>query len=927
MKLSFTFFTLFSALLFMIPSVFGQQIHKLNTIDSRSKQVAGQTISGAEQLRQYYTLNDAPIVYSDINTDDYIEIEVTPGESTTFIVNRVENYTPTTTSFITRDVDNPENTFTFTYSDGRLHGIFHKSHEQTYFFEFDNEVEQNYVSKSSSFYDDEEFCSIHDIDSDTPVITSYQLNNQQSSASKISSYVPSTAAMAGSLLDEITIDVLIPYTANAKAWAESSESTFNTIDEVISKAMGLSQTALDNSETHIKLRLVHYYETGYNFDSLEKIGENNPAYVSAGDHLRRLTRNEDNSFNLCSSEDSDCQESDFNGFFPDAHDLRDEYGADVVAAILSEPNTGGLAWSGNSTSGSQAYAFSVNRVQQVGSGYTLIHEIGHNLGNAHARNQSTSEASEFGGLFVYSTGNRFSSSGNNYATVMAYNEGGYQGIPYFSNPDIEYSGASTGNPITSTSAAGPSDNARSMREIKRVIAAYRPSIVEAPVISVVESSITAELNQNNKTVSVPVTIQNNGPSDLMWDFDFDIQSSVIAASKKQTGNTMSAIPLSHTFSVGTSRSYTELNDPGVIYSTSFETNEGFSLGNFPAKVGWRAFSVAAPFEISDENPSNGSRHLRLPRRSEASGSMFSRSPFFGPQPMGEFAISFDIAIQDLSIGGEGETFDVYVFDGSNGSISSGLIISNGNIFARNVNEQGNENFSYTSTTFPTDGSYRTIEIKYNPNNRTIDYYLEGTQIASNPYPSGRKPDYMYFGQRNEVSGAYMDVDNITVERIHSPFNWLISQKFGGVVAPGETESVNLTLNAVDVPTGNYETVLQVRSNDPANPVIEVPISATIEMATSSEVSQETPQRLQLSQNYPNPFNPTTTIQFSLNQSSDVTLEVFNITGQKIATLVNGTLNAGSHQNTFDASRLSSGIYMYRLNTREQTLTRQMILIK
>lgn len=921
-------FLLLTALLFMTPSVFGQQIHKLNTIDSRSKQVTDLSISGAEQLRQYYTLYDEPIVYSDINSGDYIEMEVTPDEPTTFIVSRIENYTPTTTSYITRDVDNPENTFTFTYADGRLHGLFHKSHEQTYFFEYDTRTAQNYVSKSSSFYDDEEFCSIHDIDYDIPVVIGASSVSKHTSASEISSYVPNTAAMTGSLTDEITIDVLLLYTAKAKTWAESS--TFNTIDVVISSAMALSQTALDNSEIYIKLRLVHSYQSSYNGDSIDKLNESDPSYVSPEDHLRRLTRDDDEPFDLCQGDDDDtsnCQESDYNGYFSNAHVLRDEYGADVVAAILSEPNTGGIAFVNSSTTGSPRSAFSINRVQQIGTNYTLIHEIGHNIGNVHARNQSDAGAGDLGGLFVYSTGNRFSNNGNNYATVMAYSDGGYQSIPYFSSPDIEYSGASTGNPITSTLDAGPSDNARSMREIKRVIAAYRPSIVDAPVIGVVESSITAELNQENSTVTVPVTIQNNGLSDLMWDFDFDVQSGIIAVSKKQTGKTLSSITVPNTFTAGTSASFTELNEPGLLYSTSFETSEGFSMGDFPAKVGWRSFSESTPFEISDENPSDGSRHLRLPRRSESSGSMFSRSPFFGPQPMGEFVISFDIATQDLAIGGEGETFDVYVFDGSTGSISSGLIISGGNIFARSVNEQGSENFSFTNATFPTDGSYRNVEIKYNPNNKTIDYYLEGTQITSNPYPSGKKPDYMYFGQRNKVSGAYMDVDNIKVKRIHSPFNWLSAQKFGGVVAPGETESVELTLNAIDVPTGNYESVLQVRSNDPSNPIIEVPISVSVEMATSTEEIQETPQRVQLSQNYPNPFNPTTNIQFTLNRLTDVTLEVFNITGQKVATLVRGRLSEGNHQHTFDASGLSSGIYMYRLKTREQILTRQMILIK
>ena len=923
------FLTSISLLLFIIFSaadVHAQQVFKLNSIDNRSKQMTAKTISGVDQQRQYYTLNDENVNFLNIDAGDYIEMEPKPGSIVTLKVNRVENYTPTTLSFLTQDIKNPQNTFTFTYSNGQLHGIYHKSHEEVYFFEYDKSVDQNYVAQSSSFYDDEQFCSIHEVNHDISELASDELKGKSTGADVSQSPLPTTASMTSSLDDEITIDVMIPYTAKAKTWAETT--SFNTIDAVISAAMANSQTALDNSQTGIKLRLVHYYQTNYIYDSVEKLSSNDDAYVSAGDHLRRLTRDDSNPFDLCSGDDlSGCQESDYDGYFRQVHNIRDQYGADVVAAVLSEPNTGGIAWVNGSTTGSPLTAFSINRVQQIGTNYTLIHEIGHNTGNVHARNQSSASAGELGGLFVYSVGNRFSTAEFDYATVMAYNEGGYTSIPYFSNPDILFSGESTGNPITSTGEAGPSDSARSMREIKRVIASYRSSIVDAPVAAVDITSITAELNQENSMVDVPVTITNNGASDLMWDFDFDIESGVISAPKSASSLTIKSDPMVNFYSSGSNTEFNQTTDPGVIYTTSFESDEGFAVGDFPAKVGWRAFSTSTPFEISDSNPTDGNLHMRLPRRTESSGSMFSRSPFFGPQPMGEFVIMFDIAIQDLIIDGSGEVFDFYSFDGSNGALSSGIIITGEDIFARSLDEQGQEVFSFTGSTFPADGAYRTIEIHYNPNNRSVDYFLDGTLITSNPYTSGRKPDYMYFGQRNDVSGAYMDVDNIRVERLYSPFDWLTTESFGGVIAPGESQTVNLTLNATDVETGSYETILQVRSNDPANPVLEIPVSANIEMATSSELIQEVPQRAELSQNYPNPFNPTTTIQFSLNRTSDVTLEVFNITGQRVATLINGSLNAGSHQHTFDASNLSSGIYMYRLKTPEQMLTRQMILIK
>lgn len=74
-----------------------------------------------------------------------------------------------------------------------------------------------------------------------------------------------------------------------------------------------------------------------------------------------------------------------------------------------------------------------------------------------------------------------------------------------------------------------------------------------------------------------------------------------------------------------------------------------------------------------------------------------------------------------------------------------------------------------------------------------------------------------------------------------------------------------------------------------------------------------PTEYALNQNYPNPFNPSTVISFSLKSQSRVTLEVFNILGQKVATLLNGQMNMGSQQVTFNANRLATGVYVYRLN--------------
>lgn len=88
-----------------------------------------------------------------------------------------------------------------------------------------------------------------------------------------------------------------------------------------------------------------------------------------------------------------------------------------------------------------------------------------------------------------------------------------------------------------------------------------------------------------------------------------------------------------------------------------------------------------------------------------------------------------------------------------------------------------------------------------------------------------------------------------------------------------------------------------------------------------------PNQFKLLQNYPNPFNPSTTIEYHLPKTSPVKLVLYDVLGQKVRVLVNGTRPAGIHKIKLDASSLPSGVYFYRLNTPEQSFTRKMMLMR
>jgi hypothetical protein len=107
--------------------------------------------------------------------------------------------------------------------------------------------------------------------------------------------------------------------------------------------------------------------------------------------------------------------------------------------------------------------------------------------------------------------------------------------------------------------------------------------------------------------------------------------------------------------------------------------------------------------------------------------------------------------------------------------------------------------------------------------------------------------------------------------------------------------------------------------------------------SASEKSNEIPSNFSLSQNYPNPFNPSTTISWQLAVGSHVSLKVYDVLGNEVATLVNEEKSAGEYQVEFDGSKLSgrvsakgeyaSGVYFYKLQTSNFSAIKKMILLR
>jgi uncharacterized membrane protein len=108
---------------------------------------------------------------------------------------------------------------------------------------------------------------------------------------------------------------------------------------------------------------------------------------------------------------------------------------------------------------------------------------------------------------------------------------------------------------------------------------------------------------------------------------------------------------------------------------------------------------------------------------------------------------------------------------------------------------------------------------------------------------------------------------------------------------------------------------------------QIDFGGTFDYSDIINIEFEPVAEYSLNQNYPNPFNPSTIISFSIAQRSNVNLSIFNILGEKVATLINETKDAGNYEAEFNASNLTSGIYIYKLEAGNFQSTKKMMLLK
>jgi hypothetical protein len=175
------------------------------------------------------------------------------------------------------------------------------------------------------------------------------------------------------------------------------------------------------------------------------------------------------------------------------------------------------------------------------------------------------------------------------------------------------------------------------------------------------------------------------------------------------------------------------------------------------------------------------------------------------------------------------------------------------------------------------------------------------------------PNYVhYWIVRNMVNGAAGDTMGTGV--------WSQNQI--------KTKTFTTTLNSAWV-ADNCELVAFVYKDSSAliRSNVEQSIKKSVPGSLGIEGNIETPSEYKLGQNYPNPFNPITRIQYSIPKRGNISLKIYDVTGNEVMTVFNGITNAGTYNAEIDGTSLSSGVYFYRLIADSFSETKRMVLIK
>ena len=607
--------------------------------------------------------------------------------------------------------------------------------------------------------------------------------------------------------DPANVDVMIVYTPAAASWASSNEGS---ISNTIAQAMEKAQLAAENSLLIMDFTLVHSEQVTYTESG------------SSSTDLYRLTFHE--GFDPWGYEGTP-------RYLEEVHTWRELYGADLVSMFTQVDDTGGLGWLLAYQSGYPQLGFSISRVQQASWTFTHVHEMGHNMGAHHHKQQNVQPGPTVWNDWpanTWSAGWRWLGSDEQmYCDIMTYESGAYfsDGITairtsYFSNPNISHMGAPTGHAVDG-------DNARTLREIKHVIAAYTAGgSVEPPIISVEPETLYQALGYNSQasqTLSVSNEVVDGG--------NLNVSLSIIYEDSKNSK--ILAPELIH----GVSGNQKSLTDQQV---NPFSIDNGNALKFLSSAKGASVLYVNtvaedAVFSMALEDLPNVS--------------YFEEVDATTVTPNVDYMLNFDVVIIASNSGFSnatllGDNLADYVDAGGTicllqGSLSSGGGWTIGGSIATSeyspltitsfeISDATCTNFIEHSLTIALETistgiwSYASVQGagvslgNYNTGYPFAAYNSEKPIVAINVFPAD-----------GYWSGDLVQMMQNTIDWLMSQKGWLSLNSYQASISQGGSQDFEVTFSSNELDQGIYEAVIRITSNDPETPEIDIPVTLEV----------------------------------------------------------------------------------------------------
>ena len=494
--------------------------------------------------------------------------------------------------------------------------------------------------------------------------------------------------------------------------------------------------------------------------------------------------------------------------------------------------------------------------------------------------------------------------------------------------------------------------------------------VPAPEVAVNPSSIQAQLNEGDST-DVVLTIANNGGSNLNWSAGVRFTKFKVADAKRvkadlnrmkpsadEAGEHLVFRPVNMTEALGDTLFTFDAQVPtgdngilGVEFATGFfwvtgrnasggdihKLHQFDSDGNLVTSYnqgttsvwGWRDLAFDGTFLYASDSPVLDQID---PATGQATGVTIP-----GPENPNR-ALAYDPATDHFwTANFNGSIFE---FDRNgtviNTFVNPGLAIygfgwesySSGGPYLWAWSQDGPAQLVTATQINPTTGmptgiSFVGPNLSTDPNNPDI---AGGADVDADLFPGKAVLVTVHQSAPDQV--VVYDLDVVTQ-------NWMkLLPPTSGVIPPGGTHDLTVRLFGQVIAkddTTNLQGDVLIDSNDPILPQVDIPVSLDVITVGINDLTA-LPKTYDVAQNYPNPFNPTTTIKFALPAASDVKLEIYNVLGQRVRTLVNGRVEAGYHRVEWDGRnelghQVATGIYIYRFQAGDFVKVKKMILMK